>query len=98
MAQDISASEQAPPQTTVERPPALTLGPIGWLRAHLFNTWYNSLLTILVIWLAISVLPPLFRWLVTNSVGAGADGQACRQAGGACWAFIHEKYRLILFG
>ena len=49
MAQDISASEQVHPQTTVERPPALTLGPIGWLRAHLFNTWYNSLLTILII-------------------------------------------------
>jgi general L-amino acid transport system permease protein len=98
MAQDISASEQVRSETVVERPPALSLGPIGWLRAHLFNTWFNSILTILILWLVVSILPPMFRWLVTDSVGAGADAQACRQAGGACWAFVHEKYRLILFG
>ena len=33
----------APP---VEPPPALTLGPIGWLRRNLFSSWGNSLLTV----------------------------------------------------
>jgi general L-amino acid transport system permease protein len=29
-----------------EPPPALMLGPIGWLRRNLFSTWGNSLLTV----------------------------------------------------
>jgi len=84
----------------VVKPPTLSLGPLGWLRAHLFNNWFNSLLTILILWLAYKIVPPLANWLIFNSVGAGegVTNQTCRASGGACWAFIHEKYRLILFG
>ncbi|QQP91207.1 amino acid ABC transporter permease [Skermanella sp. TT6] len=84
----------------VVKPPALALGPLGWIRANLFNSWFNSLLTILILWLAYQVIPPLLDWLFFNSVlpGEGVTNQTCRAAGGACWAFIHEKYRLILFG
>lgn len=72
--------------------------PWRWLRANLFNTWYNALLTVVILWALAQVATPLFGWLVTKSVLAPATPAECRQAGGACWAFIHEKYRLILFG
>lgn len=39
----------------------------------------------------------LFRWGVTNAVFR-ADAEACYAAGGACWGFVTEKWRLILFG
>jgi general L-amino acid transport system permease protein len=85
---------------SVVKPPALALGPLGWIRANLFNNWINSNLTILIDWLAYKEIPPLLDWLIFNSVlpGEGVTNQTCRASGGACWAFIHEKYRLILFG
>ncbi|PWV65880.1 amino acid ABC transporter permease [Plasticicumulans acidivorans] len=39
----------------------------------------------------------LWGWAVREAVWAG-DAAACRAAGGACWAFIGEKWRLMLFG
>ena len=39
----------------------------------------------------------LFRWGVTDAVFR-ADAEACYAAGGACWGFVTEKWRLILFG
>ncbi|HYH40091.1 MAG TPA: ABC transporter permease subunit [Azospirillum sp.] len=84
--------------TVVERPPALSLGPIGWMRANLFNTWYNAILTVLIAWAILAVVPPLFRWAIVNAAGFDATSPQCRQATGACWAFVNEKMRFILFG
>jgi general L-amino acid transport system permease protein len=36
-------------------PPVGTTGAWGWLRRNLFSTWYNSLLTVAALWLAVSV-------------------------------------------
>ncbi|CAK0753592.1 putative ABC transporter membrane subunit YhdY [uncultured Gammaproteobacteria bacterium] len=80
------------------RPPSsLRLGPLAWLRANLFNSWLNSLITLVLLWMLLELVPPLLRWLVFNAQVSAPDAQACRAAGGACWAFIREKYRLILF-
>ena len=32
-------------------PPASTVGVVGWLRRNLFSSWYNSVLTVLSLWL-----------------------------------------------
>jgi general L-amino acid transport system permease protein len=37
---------------------------LHWLRQNLFNSWFNSLLTILVLWLLIRFAPSLFGWLL----------------------------------
>ncbi len=86
------------PTDTAPPPPAGTLGPLAWLRANLFSSWFNGLLTVLILWGLVELIPPLVHWLVIDSVWGPADPQTCRLADGACWAFIHEKYRLILFG
>lgn len=39
----------------------------------------------------------LFQWGVTDAV-FHADAEACYAASGACWGFVTEKWRLILFG
>lgn len=47
----------------------------------------------MLIWLT----PKLLSWAVVNGVWTGS-GEACREVGGACWAFLREKGRQILFG
>ena len=71
---------------------------LRWLRANLFGSWADALLTLLILWALAQIMPPLVRWAVTDAVFTAADSSLCRAADGACWAFIGEKYRLILFG
>ena len=40
---------------------------------------------------------PFVRWALLDAVWR-PDPAACRAAHGACWGFIVEKYRLVLFG
>ena len=86
----------------VERPPPASSGVLGWLRANLFNSVFNTVLTILAVYLLAMTVPALIRWALIDAVWTAPSGQACRAAGGgeggACWAFIGEKLRYILFG
>lgn len=83
---------------TSQRPPVTRVGTIGWLRANLFNTWYNSLLTILILWLFYKAIPPFVDWAILDAVWGNVESTVCRQSDGACWAFLYEKANLILFG
>ena len=69
-----------------------------WLRANLFGSWLNGALTLLILWGLAQLVPPLLRWAVTDAVFTAGNSALCRSAGGACWAFIGEIYRLILYG
>ena len=44
-------------------PPIAQIGPIAWLRKHLFNTWYNSLLTVILGVILITVGWGLLTWI-----------------------------------
>jgi general L-amino acid transport system permease protein len=97
---DIDIAEQIP-LPAQQRPPVVTSGVIGWLRANLFNSVFNTILTILAVYLLVSTVPPLIRWAVIDAIWSAPNGQACRPGGqeaGACWAFIGEKWRYIFFG
>ena len=82
----------------IERPPAVHTGLLSWLHQNLFSSWFNSFLTVVAILFLVKVVPPLVNWFVVNAIWTVADPAACKEASGACWAMIHEKYRLILFG
>lgn len=87
-------------------PPTERVGPLQWLQKNLFNNVFNSILTILLIWLIWSVVSGAVSWMVVNGIFTSefdADGDrisdACRTVeAGACWPFLYEKYRLIIFG
>jgi general L-amino acid transport system permease protein len=81
----------------IEPPPPATSGAIGWLRANLFSSISNSILTVLAIAFLAVTIPPVVRWGVVNAVWSAPNSRAC-QGAGACWAFMHEKIRFILFG
>ena len=79
------------------KPPATSVGVIGWMRANLFNGWFNSLLTIVILYSLWLVIPPFIRWAFIDSVW-NTTGVACRKADGACWSIIASNFRFILFG
>lgn len=61
----------------------------------LFGDALSVIITLGMIGVIVALLPVL-DWAIFDAVWQG-DAPACR-AGGACWAYIHDKARLILFG
>lgn len=91
--------EEPPGPRGVAPPPApgWIASGLAWPRRHLFNSVPNTILTLLCLWLLWETIPPLLNWALIDSVWVGTP-DACRAAGGACWALITEKHRFILFG
>lgn len=94
----IDAAARHGGDSPVVQPPVSKTGVIGWLRANLFSTWYNSLATLVLLYLLAQTVPGIIEWLFLDAVWTHETAEVCRAASGACWAFVHEKYRLILFG
>lgn len=67
------------------------------LKERLFGSWRNTLVTLLFALIAVAILLPLIRWALIEATWSGT-AQSCATRAGACWAFIAEKYRFILFG
>jgi general L-amino acid transport system permease protein len=87
----MSATTIAPP-----RGPTLPERIVGFLRGC-FAGPLNTVLTALclaLLWLAV---PPFWDWAVTRATWSG-NAEACRAAGGACWAFVREKFWFSVFG
>jgi general L-amino acid transport system permease protein len=92
-------------QTPAERlpPPVTRSGAVGWLRANLFSSPLNCLLTFLCVLLIAWVVPPLIRFLVVDATWSGADRTACLASPGnpepgACWAFIRVWFSYLVYG
>jgi general L-amino acid transport system permease protein len=70
---------------------------LAWARANLFNSTANGIVTIVIVACFLWVVPKLVSWALTDAVFR-PDAEACRAAHGACWGFVAEKFRLIVFG
>jgi general L-amino acid transport system permease protein len=79
------------------KPPVTRVGALGWIRTNLFNSVFNSCLTILTLYLLWKTVPPLIRWAFIDSAW-NTTGAECRAAGGACWSIVAKNFRFILFG
>ena len=80
-------------------PPASESGIIGWVRHNLFNTWYNSLATLAVIYLAWLSVPAIIDWTLISSVWEANNYVECKAAGsGACWGMIDKRFNLFMYG
>jgi len=78
-------------------PPINETGAFGWARKHLFSSWLNGLVTIALVVAIGWILSWFLQWAVFTANFTATTGAECR-GGGACWALIREKYRLIFFG
>jgi general L-amino acid transport system permease protein len=84
-------------------PPVTSVGWIGWLRANLFSTPFDSVLTVLIVLLLAWVIPPVIRFLLVDAVWTGADREACLSSPahphvGACWAFVRDRLAYFTYG
>lgn len=53
--------------TVVEtlKPPATSVGVLGWLRKNLFSSWFNSLLTIFMLWVIYNLVVGVWGFITT---------------------------------
>ena len=79
-------------------PPSSHTGLWAWLKSRLFSSPLNIIITVLVAWFLLMAVPALVEWAFIQANFTATNAQECRQSAGACWAFIAEKHRLILFG
>jgi general L-amino acid transport system permease protein len=78
-------------------PPRMSVGVIGWLRSNLFSNWFNTLLTLLAIYLIWLIVPPLLKWAVLQADWTGTTRADCTSEG-ACWVFIKERFGQFMYG
>jgi len=70
---------------------------IEWLRRNLFGSLFNTLLSLVVLALALLILPPFIRWAATHATISGVSRAACT-GDGACWTFIRMRLPLFFYG
>ena len=87
---------EASAEMTMPRAP--DAGILGWIRTRLFSGIGSSIMTVIFMVALFVMLPPLVEWAIIKATWVAPDMKVCREAGGACWAFIVEKHRLMLFG
>ncbi|MFT6876736.1 MAG: general L-amino acid transport system permease protein [Granulosicoccus sp.] len=86
---DISPSSRAAPK--------LAYHPIEWLRRTLFSNWWQSILTLVLLWVVSQIVPPMVKWAVLEAVWYGT-GDDCRAGSGACWAFVGARWNQFIYG
>lgn len=93
----VSAMPVAP-----QTPPLSTRGLVGWLRANLFNSIGNSILTVLFGLLAAYTIYGFLKFTAFDATWVGLDREACLrkggQAAGACWPMISERLAYFVYG
>jgi len=106
---DTSNIPTSPPEQRLpdESPPLSVVGPIAWLRANLFSSPLNTLLTLVSLLLLALAIPPLVRWGLLHAtwtfpqeVADGARNASRKDCapGGACWIFIRARFGQFIFG
>ena len=78
-------------------PPKKVLEPLKWMRVHLFSSWYNTLLTLVVGYLVITSVGPLLNWVFLDATFRGAGPEDCVTEG-ACWLFISQRLNFFIYG
>ena len=73
-------------------------GALSWARTNLFTGVAGTVITLAILAGFLVALVGVFDWALLNSDWVGAGPLPCQDASGACWAVIHEKYRVMLFG
>jgi general L-amino acid transport system permease protein len=91
--------EKSLPHNSAEqiKPPLTNIGFLGWIKANLFNGWFNSALTLFVLYLLWLSVPPFVDWALINSSWFSSS-EECKAGTGACWSVVTANIRFILFG
>jgi general L-amino acid transport system permease protein len=82
-----------------EPPPTRNVGVIGWLRANLFATVPDTIMTILGALFIAWIVPPIISWAFIHAQWTGTDRSACASnTAGACWAYVKANIGQFIYG
>lgn len=102
MEKHFARTEMLPPMA----PPVTERGLVKWLRENLFSGWFNTILTLVGLWVIYTLVSSALPWWLNSVWNAGSLAE-CRDivtatagegATGACWAMIRERWHQFLFG
>ena len=71
-----------------QEPPASTVGALGWLRANLFSSVFNTILTIISLMFIFYVLSGVLPWIFLSVWNAESLAE-CREIMMATWGKTH---------
>jgi general L-amino acid transport system permease protein len=74
------------------------VGPLTWLRHHVFATPVDMVLGIVLLVIAVLLVPRIVTWAFVDSVVLADSPAGCAAATGACWAVVYAHGRAIIFG
>jgi len=97
---DVHAESQTPRAAAQEAlpPPTERIGVLKWLKDNLFNSPFNSVLTLLCLYLLWVTIPPIVNWAIFEATISGNSREACEGIGGACWTFIKVRFDQFMYG
>ncbi|HEX5077847.1 MAG TPA: amino acid ABC transporter permease [Geminicoccaceae bacterium] len=98
---DIHAETDAPRtgrEAAPLAPPTERVGALRWMRANLFNSPLNAVLTVLCAWLLWRTIPPILDWALFDATWQGDSREACAGVSGACWTFVKVRFGQFMFG
>ena len=85
-------------------PPALEAGAVKWVRENLFSGIFNTVLTLLALYVVVRFAIFVFPWFY-NGVWEASSRKECldilREAGkgtGACFAVLVDRWDHLVFG
>ncbi|WP_298820645.1 amino acid ABC transporter permease [uncultured Roseibium sp.] len=82
--------------------PVSTTGVIGWMRQNLFSSISNTILTVIGILIAYSIVAPFIQFAIVDAVWNGENREACLPQdgahGGACWAYVKAYFPQFIYG
>ena len=70
---------------------------LDFLNKNINSDWFNSILTIFVIFLLIKSIPTMLDWLFFDATFVGAKKEDC-SSDGACWVFINVWFERLMYG
>jgi general L-amino acid transport system permease protein len=78
-------------------PPTNSVGFVGWLRKNLFNGPVNSIVSLILGYLVISMVLSIADWAFINADWIGTTRDDCTSSG-ACWVFISVRWEQFMYG
>ena len=81
---------------TGELPPAVESG-VSKLVRRMFGTWRDAVISLACLAFLAWLVPRLAHWAFIDAVWSAPTAAQCGH-GGACWAVIAARWRLIIFG
>lgn len=71
---------------------------LSWLRANLFATPFDAVITVALAALLWVILSGVIDFAITSASGLSASVEECRAQGGACWSFVAAKFWQLMVG